>query len=184
MSNTLNFVIRDGLESDFSMCLALDHHYETDYVWQMSVMEDRDNRQIIFSSQHLPRTLETVCPSSKDRLTFALNDHQCFLVAAARDHHEILGYLTMRSDSGHRLANIQDLVISRPYRRKGIATKLVVIAHQWAKERALIHLVIETQTQNFPSIQFCQHLGFTFAGYNDQYFLNQDIALFFSQSVR
>lgn len=184
MSNTLGFLIRDGLESDLSMCLALDHHYETDYVWQMTITEDRGNRQIIFNTQHLPRTLETEFPASDHRVRLALDAHQCFLVAAARDHHEILGYLTMQLDQGHRLAYIRDLVVSRPYRRKRIATKLVAIARQWAKEQTLARLVIETQTKNFPSIQFCQHLGFTFTGYNDHYFLNQDIALFFSQSLR
>ncbi len=184
MSSTLGFLIRDGLESDLSACLALDHHYETDYVWQMSVAEDRGNWQITFNTQHLPRTLQTEFPPSEYRLRLALDDRQCFLVAAARDHHEILGYLTMQPDPGHQLAYIRDLVVSRPYRQKRIATKLVAIARQWAKEQTLTRLIIETQTQNYPSIQFCQQSGFMFSGYNDHYFLNQDIALFFSQPVR
>jgi ribosomal protein S18 acetylase RimI-like enzyme len=184
MSSTSGFLIRDGLESDITACLMLDHHYETDYVWQMHITEDRNNRQITFSTQRLPRTLQTEFPLSEHRLHLALDRQQCFLVAAARDNPEILGYLTLQRDLSHRLAYIQDLVISRSYRRKRIATKLVAIAYQWAKEQALARLIIETQTQNYPSILFCQQTGFIFSGYNDHYFSNQDIALFFSQSVR
>jgi ribosomal protein S18 acetylase RimI-like enzyme len=184
MSSTLSFLIRDGLESDLSACLGLDHQYETDYVWQMSVGEDQGRWQITFHPQRLPRTLQTEFVPAERRLRLALNNNDCFLVASARDNQEVLGYLTMQHNPTHQIAYIQDLVVSRLYRRKRIGARLVTIAHQWAKERELLRLIIETSTQNYPSILFCQQIGFTFSGYNDHYFANQDIALFFSQSVR
>jgi RimJ/RimL family protein N-acetyltransferase len=40
------------------------------------------------------------------------------------------------------------------------------------------------QSKNHPAIQLAHKLGFEFCGYNDHYFSNQDIALFFSRPLR
>jgi GNAT superfamily N-acetyltransferase len=184
MSTSLGFLIRDGLEGDIPACLLLDHHYETDYVWQMAIEESLGEWQIAFKPQRLPRTLETIYPASESRLRLALPPEHCFLVAAAKDDREILGYLTMRNDPIYHIALIQDIVVARPYRRQRIGTRLIGIARQWAKEHDLSQLMIENQTKNYLGITFCQQNGFKFCGFNDQYFPNQDIAVFFGQSLR
>lgn len=183
MSTSLPFVIRDGLESDIPTCLQLDHTYETDSVWQMTIDGTPGQWRISFQSQRLPRTLETQYAASEERLKLALPSEQCFLVAAAKENNYILGYLTIRHDPIHLIALIQDIVVSRPYRRRHIAAKLVAVARHWAKEHHLLQLSIETETKNYPAIAFCQQNGFAFCGFNDQYFPNQDIALFFSQTL-
>lgn len=184
MSTSLSIVIRDGLESDLLACLGLDHNYETDHVWQMTVNEHPGDAQISFITQRLPRTLETEHPSNEHRLRLALPPDQCFLVVASKESPDILAYLTMRCDPVYSAALIQDLVVSRPYRRRRIATRLVHVARQWAKEHHLTQMTIESYTRNYPGIAFCKAAGFTFCGYNDQYYPNQDIAVFFGQSLR
>jgi len=183
MSTALAVRIRDGLESDIPACLALDHRFETDFVWQMTLVGEGHRWQIAFNRQHLPRTLEGLYPADERRLRLALPPDQCFLVLVRRDEPEILGYLTMSSLPAHRLARIHDLVISHPYRRNRLGTRLLNVARQWAREHALERLVIEARTQNYPGIVFCQQSGFQFSGYDDQYFPNRDIAVFFSQSL-
>lgn len=184
MSDTFGLLIRDGIESDIAACLELDHHYNTEYVWKMSIHEDIGQWEIAFKKERLPRPMEAVVLSNQKRLQLALSPEECFLVAIQRETSEILGYLTMRNDSIYRMALIQDLVVSRPLRRQHIGGRLIKVARQWAKERELMRLTIEVQTKNYPGIAFCRQLGFSFSGYNDQYFPNQDIAIFFSQSLR
>ncbi len=184
MSSTISFVIRDALTADIQLCLALDHTYETDYVWQMTAFEDAGQREIVFKTERLPRTMEASCPSNPDRLRWSLAADHCFLVAAKRDSAEVLGYLAMRSDHAYSLAHIHDLVVSRPYRRHRVGTRLLNVARQWARERDLKQLTVELQTKNFPGIAFCQQAGFKFCGFNDHYFPNQDIAVFFCQALR
>ncbi|GIL13451.1 MAG: GNAT family N-acetyltransferase [Chloroflexi bacterium] len=184
MDSPLGFVIRDGLESDIRACLELDHHYETDYVWQMTVSDEPGEWRAAFKTQRLPRTLEAEYPSDEQRLRLALAPDQCFLVVAGKTEPDILAYLTMRRDPVYRLALIQDLVVSRPYRRRRIATRLLNVARRWAQEQGLIQLTIENHTRNYPGIAFCKQAGFVFCGFNDRYFPNQDIAIFFSQSLR
>jgi len=181
---TSGFVIRDGLENDIPACLELDHHYETDFVWQMSIAETPRQWQITFKTERLPRTLETEHKPNTERIRLALPPEQCFLVAASREGNEMLGYLTMRNDPVYRAALIQDVVVSQPYRRRRIATRLFSVARQWAKEHNLIQMTVECLTHNHPGIMFCQQAGFKFCGYNDQYYPNHDIAIFFSQTLR
>jgi GNAT superfamily N-acetyltransferase len=96
----------------------------------------------------------------------------------------LLGYLSMRHEPARRVGWIQDFVIDRPYRRMGIGTRLLKVARRWAYEHAITRLMLETQTRNFPSMSFCLSSGFAFCGYNDRYFENQDIAVFFGQTLR
>jgi ribosomal protein S18 acetylase RimI-like enzyme len=52
---------------------------------------------------------------------------------------------------------------------------------QWARERNLSRLMLDLQTKNYPAISFVQKHGFQFCGYNERYYSNGDIALFFSR---
>lgn len=185
MSTSLGFVIRDGIANDIPACLALDHDYETGYVWQMRLHEDTGHHQITFQTEKLPRILETSWPLSENRLRLALPDDQCFLVAQGReDSDDLLGYLVMRVDPIYQIAQMQDLVVSRPFRRHKIGSRLFAVARQWAREHNLVQLTAEVQTRNYPAILFCQQMGLAFCGFNDHYFPNQDIAVFFSGSLR
>lgn len=184
MSTTFSCVIRDGLESDFEGCLALDHSYTSDHVWQMTVFEEPGNWQISFKREGLPRTVEAIYPFDVGRLQAALPDDHCFLVAAERETGEIVGYLTMQCQTSHRIALVQDILVSRPYRSAGIGSRLLRVARGWAREHDLTEMTVELQTKNYPGIAFCQNAGFVFCGFNDHYFLNRDIAVFFSQSLR
>jgi len=184
MTTSFGFVIRDGLKTDVEACLALDHSYQTEHVWQMSIRQDQNQRQITFRIERLPRAMEVVYPADTKRLHLVLPVNQCFLVAVGREQQEVVGYLTMRQDSALQNAQIHDIVVSRDYRRLGIGTRLLRIGRQWARERDLNQLTIETQTKNYPAITFGQKSGFVFCGFNDHYYTNQDIAVFFSQSLR
>lgn len=180
MSETLSFIIRDGMARDIPSCLLLDHDYETEFVWQMHIGSE-DGWRIDFKPERLPRVLEVNYPASEDRL----HDAQCFLVATTRSEEaENIGYLTMHSDYHHGIGQVQDIVVSRPYRRRQIALRLTKAAAMWAREHNLSRMMIETQTKNYPGIRFCESAGFTFCGFNDRYFPNRDIAVFFCQSVR
>jgi GNAT superfamily N-acetyltransferase len=184
MSATINFLIRDGIRRDIPECLALDHTYETDMVWQMKISNE-DGWKIDFRAERLPRVVDTAFDANEDRLRRALLPEHLFLVATTReDHPETIAYLTMRSDGISGVGLIQDLVVSREYRRHQIALRMSRVAARWAKEHQLTNLMIETQTKNYPGIRFCEAAGFVFCGFNDRYLPNRDIAVFFSQTVR
>ena len=180
-----DFIIRDGQARDIVACLAIDSSYETEFVWQMTVSQDADMHQVSFSRQRLPRSMRVSFAMSEARIQRALPEDQCFLVAAESLAREtVLGYLTMRSDPIQRNAYVQDIVVTPDLRRQRIGLRLVTVARKWATERRLERLIVETQTKNYPCIALCQKAGLEFCGFNDQYFQNKDIAVFFSQTLR
>jgi GNAT superfamily N-acetyltransferase len=150
----------------------------------MSVQREMNLIQVTFKTERLPRTMEVIYPVDEKRLKLSLPQDHCFLVAVGKDSTDILGYLTMWRDDAHQLVRIRDLVIGRSHRQQGLGTKLLNVARNWARIRQLRQVLIETQTKNHPAIMFCQNAEFEFCGFNDQYFRNQDIAVFFGQTLR
>jgi ribosomal protein S18 acetylase RimI-like enzyme len=182
MTNSFNFIIRDGLKSDITACTELDLSYETDHVWQMTVHRASDQHSVMFQTTRLPRLMSVDPPKHQFRLVLA--SQQCFLVAVGRDEPQMLGYLVMQQDPVNKIALIREIAVDRPFRHRRIGTRLINVARQWATERDLEQITIEVPTKNYPAILFCQNLGLTFCGFNDQYFQNQDIAVFFGQTLR
>ncbi|MEO1663696.1 MAG: GNAT family N-acetyltransferase [Chloroflexota bacterium] len=183
MQNPSSLVIRDGIAQDVPRCLSLDHTYETDYVWQVSTREGTDQRSIALRKDRLPRQMDALYIKNPERLKVALAPEQCFLVAMAGDG-EVLGYLVMTCSPAEPIAHLRDVVVERDVRRQGIGTRLMKVAGIWAQQHNIQRIIAETQTRNYPAICLYQHAGYTFCGYNDRYFLNQDIAVFFCTSVR
>lgn len=183
MTVPFSLLIRDAVTDDVAACTALDHSYETQHVWQMHI-DQEDGWHVRFRTERLPRTLETAVLSNPTRLRAALPADQCFLVAARRDTESVVAYLSMRNDPTYAIGHVHDLVVTREQRHQTIGTRLLKVAMQWAKEHDLTRLILETQTKNYPAINFCQAAGFSFCGFNDQYYPNRDIAVFFSLTLR
>ena len=180
-----SLLIRDGIASDIEACLALDHTYESDAVWQMSLQPDVSGWHITFRSERLPRTIHATYAPHKARLERALSEDQCLLVATTREETpQLIGYVTLHYQSAEGIALMQDVVVTRPYRGVGIGTRLVNVARRWANEKSARMFMMEVQTRNMPGIQFCQSMGLTFCGFNDHYFPHHEIAVFFAQSLR
>lgn len=182
--------IRPAELEDLEACLRLDHSYFTEHVWQMDVQEAEGRVTVRFRTVRLPRTVLVKYPRDRDALLTAWHHRDCFLVATAgagRQEIEalpIVGYLTMGAYDWHQTGWVADLVIAPEFRRQGIATQLLQAAKDWARDAGLRRLTVETQTKNHPALCFLERNGFSFCGYNDRYYANQDIALFFSLDLR
>lgn len=180
----LSFLIRDAIAPDVERCAELPHSYHTKNVWQMTINKDGNDQSIHFREERLPREMKVDLPVDEIRLRLALAHEVCFLVAEEKEAGDLLGYLILRPDPTHKIGLIQDLLVTEHVRRNGIGSRLLKIARLWALERGAEQLMIETQTKNIPAIYFCIENGLSFCGYNDQYFQNQDIAVFFGQPLR
>lgn len=178
------FIIRDALDTDIDACLALDASYETELVWQMVSQPHSNGWQISFRTEKLPREIALSYPQESEQLSRALPTHaHAFLVAENKQTHTIMGYLLMQDEPVNGIVTVSDLLISREYRRNGIGTRLLSVARRWATEQQAHRLQVVVQTKNYPAIQFCQRRGFSFCGYNDHYFSDHEIAVFFGQTL-
>src|SRR4051812_13536387 len=110
----LSLLIRDGVASDIETCLALDHTYETEAVWQMSLQSEPSGWRITFRTERLPRTIHATYTPQKAHLERALAADQCFLVATTRDETPVIvGYLTLNYQAADGIALVQEIAISK-----------------------------------------------------------------------
>lgn len=176
--------IWDAVPEDVPRCLALPHESTTRRVWQLNLHQDADTWTISLRESDLSVAMPIAYPSNPKRLHRALDDKHCFVVAVTPDENDILGYLVMLRDADQPTASIRDLVVAQAHRRQGLALRLLTAAKRWAKENDILRIVAETQTKNYPAIALYRKAGYRFCGFNEQYFTNQDIAVFFCQTLR
>ena len=62
-------------------------------------------------------------------------------------------------------AYIEDIAVDAEFRRRGIGRSLINKAIQWAKEKNLPGVMLETQNNNVAGCMLCQSSGFELAGF-------------------
>ncbi|MFN8378679.1 MAG: GNAT family N-acetyltransferase [Anaerolineae bacterium] len=186
MPEAPRILVRDGTEDDIAACLALDSRYETGHVLQVYLHgQESQGWNIGLQRERLPRPVELSLPVHRALIRRALEQEYCFLVAESREEEKpILGCLVLTPDHEHGFGLIQSLVVSGKVRRQQIGLRLLAASRTWAKEKSLNRLMAELQTKNAPAIAFLEAVGFTFCGFNDHYFSDESIALFFSLPLK
>ena len=164
---------------DLTACLTLNGSYETDYVWQVTQQEDDGEVITRLRPARLPRTMRVPYPSWGEALLAHQARGHLILVAAEAARGARLYRPGVPAGRRCRL----DPPPGRGARRsggRGSATTLLARAMQHARQHGLSHVMTAVQSKNYPAISFLQRHGFTFCGYNERYYRNQDIALYFA----
>ena len=175
--------IRPALATDVPILMELDHNYMSDFVWQMEIQQQEEGqRQIGFREIRLPRSVRVDYPRPPKSLLVDWTQRDGLLVAVLSD--EPIGYISMMLNIAPLTTWVTDLVVKRRVRRQGIGSSLLLAAQEWGLQHESRNLVLEMQPKNYPAIRMADKLGFDFCGYNDRYFANRDIALFFGKSLR
>lgn len=174
--------IRPAVRNDLKYLVKIEHAYQSLYVWQMDRVLEEGQMIINFRQTRLPR------PVQVDEGTHPLlneenwSRYQAVLVAILAQ--EPVGYIGLSDQIVPKTIWITDCAVREDLRRKGIGTALVLAAQEWGVEHGFRKSVIEVQSKNHPAIQMARKLGYDFSGYNDHYYTNQDIVLFFARSLR
>lgn len=182
MSVLASFDVRPAQVSDLDNCLALDPTYSTEWVWQMDTRGEDGQVNVAFRAVRLPRAMRVAYP--RDARQRARHWHDCAGLLVAEQARQVAGYVAWTTQDDQGLARLTDLVVGPQHRQQGIGAALVKATAEWSRQRGLARLMAEFQTKNYPAICFYQKLGFVFCGFNDHYYANQDIALFFVLGLR
>jgi ribosomal protein S18 acetylase RimI-like enzyme len=174
--------IRATTSDDIPKLMALDHNYASDFVWQMEIQRDEHNIGVVFREAKLPRSVQVLYPRNPQSLADEWTKRDGILIANSDDG--VVGYCCLMQNMAPKTTWITDLVVARRFRHQGIGTALVLASQEWALKKESRRAILEMQPKNFPAISFAQKLGFELCGYNDHYYTNHDIALFFSKWLR
>ena len=191
-------LIRSAALCDLNACLELNANSQTDHVWQMEAREEGDSKAIHFHVVRLPRVMRVAYPRQRDDLYVCWDAGSTVLVASDRRVDpstedltvaddtplpRVFGYCQLDAAPWQQSGWISHLIVGRPFRRRGIGSAMITAAKTWGKQQGLRRLMIAIQTKNYPGISFCEKQGSIFCGFNDHYFVNRDIALFFSLKI-
>lgn len=176
--------VRAATEADLPRLATVDPGYSTDYVWQMDVREEAASGQVqaTFRTVRLPRPMRVTFSRDPARLAEDWQRRVCYLVAEQDDN--LKGFLNLLLAPTPETGWIADYVVDRRFRRIGVGSVLLAAASEWARANRLRRLILEMQSKNYPAICFAQKHGLAFCGYNDRYYPNQDVALFFGMVLK
>ena len=205
---TLPLTFHPGTYADIEPCLRLDHTCETDRVWQMTIQQREPGAiAVAFKQEYLPRSVVLTHEPDRRRLYDDTDSGRLWVVARkvepvaapepgiveelSEDPAEpllappppprppLIGYIVARYDETQEIVWVDDVAVIPEHRRQKVAARLMDGVRQWAREQGAHRLLVPIPTKHVPMMQLVGGLGLTFCGYNDQYFLNHDIAVMF-----
>jgi len=173
--------IRSMVASDLPRLMGMDHTTLSEYVWQLDLRKENNQIMAGFREVRLPRPVGVVYP----RNPFGLADEwkKCTEALVAIHKEEPVGYLCLLEQNRSTTTWVTDIVVSPVVRRQGVGSALLNAALTWAESQGNHNIFLEMPSKNYPSIRLAIKLGFEFCGYNDQYYLTQDVALFFGRTL-
>ncbi len=166
---------------DLAACLALDASYETDHVWQVTQAQEDDQVHTRFRVSPLPRAMRVAYPSWGEGLLAHQERGDLILVAA--EAAEVRAYINQETQPDQGLAWLHHLVVAPAYRRKGLGGQLLARGIQHARQAGLTQMMTLVQSKNYPALKFLERNGFGFCGYNERFYRNKDIGLYFARGL-
>ncbi len=174
--------IRPATLMDLNVCLAMDDAYESEYVWQMEERNNNGAIAISFRQTRLPRVMKVTGSISRDKL--AQNFQQGGKLLVADDGQGVRGFIDLVVSEWNQSLWIDNLLVAPGFRRRGMGGRLMRAALEWARQKQLRVVMLDTSTKNYPAICFFQKYGFSFCGFSDRLYPNYDIAMMFALNLR
>ncbi len=175
-------MVRQAVTPDIELLAKFDHSVKTERVWQMMQSVDEGRIVTSFIENNLPREMRLPYPKSPDMLVERWKHYSNVFVASINNIP--VGYIAIMASFLPELIWIKDLVVDEPWRRKGVGSSLLQAVIDWGADRRFIRITLEMSSKNYPAVCIAKKCGFDYAGFNDNYFNNSDIALFFSRFIK
>ena len=176
-----NVQIRPVVATDLPRLVGIEHACTSDYVWQLDLR--KENGQVLagFREVRLPRPIRVSYPRDPFTLADDWTKRSANFVALIDDFP--VGYVCILEHTQAATAWVTDLVVNEINRRWGIGSALLTAAQDWATSRSDHDIFMEMSSKNYPAVCLARKFRFAFCGYNDHYYVTQDVALFFGRSL-
>ncbi|MGR9101375.1 MAG: GNAT family N-acetyltransferase/peptidase C39 family protein, partial [Gammaproteobacteria bacterium] len=109
-------------------------------------------------------------------------EHRVLLIAEEEDR--LIGYILIIYHPGTRLARLYSIAISKDYRGRGIAAKLIAAGEEAARGDGKHYLRLEVNVDNEAAIRLYESLGFQRFGLYRDYYEDHKDALRYQKRIR
>jgi GNAT superfamily N-acetyltransferase len=101
---------------------------------------------------------------------------------------EVAGVILLSLEEWRSVTRINDIIVSRHFRRYGIGSLLLNCACDWARNHNCRAILLETQNVNYPAIQFYLRNGLEVWGIGQHYYpsgpVEHEVAIFMGKMLR
>lgn len=167
---------------DYAQIDALDLSFDSTHVWKVQTFEEPDKYSVNFEKTKLPKQIHVLFQAYNAQAMESMIRRQEILTV--RYEKEIVGYVRLELDEAVNRLVIKTGGIAPQFRRKGIGDMLLQQVEEIAQRNDIHYVVCMLQAKNDPAIRFFMRHGFRFCGYQEFYFPNMEIGLFFSRNIR
>src|SRR3990170_1130560 len=122
--------IRPAISSDIPLIMNLGHDFTSDHVFQMDLQMDEGQVDVQFRLVQLPRSVRVEYPHSPKMLADDWTGRSGLLVVILAG--KPVGYVSMMQNLAPTTTWVTDLVVSKPHRRQGIGSAMILAAQEWA----------------------------------------------------
>jgi len=150
--------------------------YLTDYIshehYKVKIIRDDNNFSVSFIKEPLSEPFRVNHDYMDQLFRPWWNDIKAWGIA---DGDNLLAAIETAVDKWNNRLRVTELWVSEKLRRQGIATKLMDLAINRAREEKRRAVVLETQSHNTKAIGFYLNYGFTLIGFDSCAYRNNDL---------
>ena len=161
--------------------LELDHSLNSQYAYRMRADVQNQNAAFHFEPVKLPREAHLSYMRDKNSLLKTWDDASLIYVGVLDD--VLVSYVTIDSKTLTMTAHVTYLVVMPEVRQKAIGRTMLAAVEDWTARQGLLRILLEIPMRNYPMVELGRRCGYEICGFMEQYFPNDDPALFYQKRL-
>jgi ribosomal protein S18 acetylase RimI-like enzyme len=146
------------------------YQYSSEQYYDLSISDKENGWSINLVERNFEEKFEKymesdICDDSLPQMDYYI----------AEWHGQEVGFLSLYHEKWNNVLRIWDIYVEKSMQAQGIGSWLIDFAKNRGKELGVRAIVLETQTSNFPAIQFYRKHGFKLTGCDCLSYTNHDI---------
>lgn len=161
--------------------LELDHSFKSQYAYRMRADMENKNASFRFEPVKLPREAHLSYMRDKNSLLKTWDDASLIYVGVLDD--VLVSYVAIDAKTLPMTARVTNLVVMPEVRQNGIGRTMLAAVEDWTARQGLLRILLEIPMRNYPMVELSRRCGYEICGFMEQYFPNDDPALFYQKRL-
>ncbi|MEK4629169.1 GNAT family N-acetyltransferase [Solibacillus sp. FSL R7-0682] len=162
--------IRQIFQKDYPQGKIVSYKYTSNKYYDVSIKKTETSWQISLEEEKLANPFEKLL--EEEIFEDYKNGSEYYI---GEWNGQEIAVLVIQQMAWNNTLLIHDLYVTESFKRNGIGEKLMVVAKKRGSALGVRSITLETQTSNYPAIQFYLKNGFELVGVNTISYTNEDM---------